>query len=231
MEDNPLFKAPEELEMKICRFCGGYFIGNSFYDIERNPASEYLEAGKELVLEEIEVLQEGPTGLRFEGLDEAEGVDVSLKAEYKNSNTIKVDFEVFAKHLDKQNPPTQEGQTKIKIKETTCEICQKKESGYYEAILQIRGQNQIPENKITKIYHKLREKFSKNQNRQEFVTKIKEKHGGIDLYTSSAKLAKNLAQLLKKEYGAKIDESAKLIGQTKEGKEKYRVTVIARLPF
>ncbi|KXB06317.1 hypothetical protein AKJ53_00635, partial [candidate division MSBL1 archaeon SCGC-AAA382F02] len=63
------------------------------------------------------------------------------------------------------------------------------------------------------------------------ISKIKKKHGGIDLYTSSSKLAEDLARFLKKKYGGKMDKSAELIGQTEDGEEKYRVTVVARLPF
>jgi len=69
------------------------------------------------------------------------------------------------------------------------------------------------------------------RSRDDFVSGFEEKHGGVNFYTSSAGLARELARFLKKEYGAKMDESAELVGQTEDGEEKYRVTVIARLPF
>lgn len=234
LEENPLLKLPEKLELEICEECGAYFIDNNFYDIKVNPAREYLEGAKKLVISELEVLQMGPTEPRYVDFDDSENVDVGLKADYTESENIAVELEVQAKILESQEEPfTEKAKVIVETKYTKCEVCRKIDTGYYEAVLQVRGKEELSEERLTQIYQEIQKEFSKihEHNREEFVSKIKRKHGGIDLYTSSSQLAEELARFLKNEYGAKMDKSAELIGQTSEGEDNYRVTVIARLPF
>lgn len=234
LEENPLLKVPEELELEICNQCGAYFIDNDFFDIKANPAREYLEGAKKLVLSELEVLQMGPTGVRYVDFEDSENVDVGLRADYTESDNIVVEVEVQTKITESQEEPyTEKAKTIVETAQTRCEVCRKIDTGYYEAVLQVRGQEEIPEERLSQIYQDIQEEFSKihDRNREEFVSKIKRKHGGIDLYASSSQLAHELGRFLKNEYGAEIDESAELIGQTSEGEDNYRVTVVARLPF
>lgn len=60
LAENPLLKIPEDLELKICQYCGAYYQENVPYEVEKDPAAEYMEAAKELVTSEIEVLQKWP---------------------------------------------------------------------------------------------------------------------------------------------------------------------------
>lgn len=230
--ENPLIKAPEEVELNICKLCGAYFIDQNPQDLKRNPTEEYLEAAKELASSKIEVLQRGPTGLRYEDFEDSEDIDISLRAEYTSSEDIKVEIHARAKFFESKEPLTGQKTLNVKITRKTCEVCRKRKTGYYEALLQVRGRKDLSEDKKTEILRNLRDEVTKihDRNREEFVSKIEEKHGGINLYTSSSKLAKTLARILKKEYGAELDQSAELVGQTEDGEERYRVTIIARLP-
>ncbi|KXA98876.1 hypothetical protein AKJ39_00515 [candidate division MSBL1 archaeon SCGC-AAA259J03] len=232
LSENPLIEAPEQIELKTCKQCGAYYIDGTPHDLEKNPTEEYLEASKELASSKAKVLQKTPTGLQYEDFKDSKGVNIGFDADYTSPEDIKVEMNVRVKLPDTQEPFTEKETVNVKITETTCEVCSKRKSGYYEALLQVRGEEQISEDRKTEILQTLREEFLRihDRNREEFVTKIQEKHGGIDLYTSSAKLAKSLASLLKREYGAKISKSAELIGQTEDGRERYRVTVIARIP-
>ncbi len=231
LSENPIIKAPEEIDLKICKLCGAYFLDQTPRDLEGVPSEEYLEAAKELALSKIEVLQSGPTGMRYESFEDSDGVDISLEAEYTSSEDVMVNIYARAKFLEVEKPLEDRETLNVKIKETTCEVCSKRKSGYYEALLQVRGRKNLSQGKKRDILEVLREEVERIQERRrdEFVSKLEEKHGGIDLYTSSSKLAKNLARLLKREYGAELDRSAELVGQTDDGEERYRVTVIARL--
>lgn len=232
-EENPLIRAPDKLKLEICRGCGAYFLGNKAYDVEKDPATEYLEAAKEEVSSQIEVLQKGPTGSQYSRLDEAKDVDVGFEAKYTSPEKILVEVGVQIKSFGSESPLTGGAKVVVELVETTCEICRKKKTGYYEAILQVRGEQEIPENKLKEIYRDLQEEFMKmyERDREEFVSRVKRKHGGINLYLSSSKLVEDLARFLSKEYGAQTNQSAELIGQTDDGKEKYRVTIVARLPL
>ncbi len=205
---------------------------NSFHDISGAPRSEYLEAAKELVSSEVEVLQESAEGIRFEDFEDSEGVDISFDAEYVSREDILVRLEVWAKFFNTEKPLHDQTKSKVKISKTTCEVCKKQKTGYYEALLQVRGENEISKERLRKIFKTLEERFMKvfGKNREEFVSKIKEKHGGINLYTSSSDVAKELGRFLKNKYGAKLEHSSELVGETDDGQRKYRVTVLARIP-
>lgn len=233
LAENPPIKVPEKIELKICERCGAYFLKNTWRDIEKNPASEYLEASKEIATAEAEFLQRDSAGIRYVNFEDSKDVDISFKAEFSSSETIILNMEVIGKYFDSQEMFLSD-QVKIEVDlvRTTCGVCERQSSGYYEAVLQVRGEEEISEEKISKVSRALRKKIieAHSRSREEFVSKVKKKHGGMDLYTSSARLARKLARFLKKEYGADMDESSELVGQTKDGREKYRVTVVSRLP-
>ncbi len=234
LKENPLLKVPEDLSLKICKECGAYYLDNNIYDIEVSPAQEYMEAAKELVSSEIEVLEKGPTGLRHVDFEDSESADLGLIAEYTSAEDILVEIEARVTISESQVEPfIEQRKTTVKLEETRCDVCQKISTGYYEAVLQVRGQDDLSEETLSEIYKNLQEKFAKihEQDREEFVSQIKRKHGGLNFYVSSSQLAEELGRFLKKEYGAEIDQSAELIGQTEEGEDHYRVTVVARLPF
>lgn len=233
LEENELIRGPDELEIEICNTCGAYRMGNSIYDVEKNPRFEYLEAAKDIVSSKTEVLQKDEAGTRYLNFGESEGVDIGFQAEYSSTDTITVDLEARAKFFDEQEERlTDRMRVAVKIKEMTCDVCSKRSQGYYEALLQIRGEDELSEEKLSKIVNRLGEEFTeiRDRQREEFVSKVKKKHGGLNLYTSTSKLAEDMGRFLKKEYGAQTDQSAELIGQTDDGEEKYRVTVVARIP-
>lgn len=233
LEENALLKTPDEMEIKICNSCGAYYMNNSVYDVERNPRTEYLEATKEIISNEVEVLQKDEAGTRYVNFDDSKGIDISFQAQYTSPDTITVSLEVRAKIIEKQEEPLKERrQIPVKIKETTCDVCSKRRQGYYEAVLQIRGEDDIPEETLSEILNTLGKEFTeiRDRKRDDFVSQVKRKHGGLNLYTSNSKLAEDMGRFMKNEYGARIDQSAELIGQTEDGEEKYRVTVVARIP-
>ncbi|KXA95151.1 hypothetical protein AKJ65_02500 [candidate division MSBL1 archaeon SCGC-AAA259E19] len=234
LEKNPLLKVPEEVEMEICDRCGAFYLENAWHDLEGRPTEEYLEAAKEMVTSVAEVFEGGPAGSRYVNFEDSEGVDIGFKAERPSPETINISVEVRGRFFDSQEEPLSDrAEVKVKLKRTTCGVCERLASGYYEAILQVRGREEISEEKISEIFRSLEEEVGAGQSRSrdEFVSKVKRKHGGLDLYVSSAKLARDLARFLKREYGAEMSESAELIGQTEDGEENYRVTVVARMPF
>ncbi|MFW5912306.1 MAG: NMD3-related protein [Candidatus Hadarchaeota archaeon] len=233
LKENALLKTPEDVALKICNTCGAYYMKNSVFDIERDPQAEYLEAAKEIVSSKIEVLQRNEAGTRYVKFEDSENADVAFQAEYESADTIRVDLEARVRLTENQKDPLIERrEVPVKIKKTTCQVCSKRSHGYYEALLQIRGEDELSEERLGEILERLRIEFleMRDRKREDYVSQVKRKHGGLNLYTSNSKLAKDMGRFLKKEYGAKTDHSAELVGQTEDGKDKYRVTVVARIP-
>ncbi len=99
--------------------------------------------------------------------------------------------------------------------ETICPECSKQSGGYFEAILQLRG-DKIRVESASK-------KLSKELSRKTFVGKVEEKKEGIDLYIGSTKKVIEVIKDFK--YTYKI--SRKLFTQ-KQGKRLFRTTFVIR---
>lgn len=230
--EHPLIMVSEEMELEICGRCGAYFLNSRWHDLKEEKEPILLKPAEEAVRSRVRVAQMTPAGLKHINLDDADKVDVELKSEPIPPN-VRVEIEARGKvHKFQKTPQTTRKTIEVKIKTTTCDACARKSAGYYEAMLQVRGEETLSKEILADVFRTLEGKALEEQskNRDEFVSKIEKKHGGLDLYTSSASLARSLAEVLKTKYSAKVDESAKLIGQTRDGRNKYRVSVVARLP-
>ncbi len=97
-----------------------------------------------------------------------------------------------------------------------CPNCTRSSGGYYEAIVQIRGEHDKVGKEASRIEHAL--------SRRTFVSKIEEKHEGLDLFVGSSKEA---AAILYK-FNLKPAISRSLFGR-KDGKCIYRVTYAVRV--
>lgn len=104
----------------------------------------------------------------------------------------------------------------LKIIKKICSNCLKKLSGYYEAIIQLRGN--LSKNVLNLIDKQINEKsFYRTE-------VIKE---GLNLYIGNKNMANKIAEILKKRYGFKIKKSFKLFTK-KEGKDIYRNIILIK---
>lgn len=101
------------------------------------------------------------------------------------------------------------------VVETICPDCSRKAGGYFEAIIQFRGDR--------KLYLKIKEKIERMLRKKTFITKQENLKEGIDVYVGSSK---ETAEVLR-ELGLKPVLSRKLSG-LKEGRRIYRTTFMLR---
>jgi nonsense-mediated mRNA decay protein 3 len=99
---------------------------------------------------------------------------------------------------------------------TMCPDCNRSSGGYFEAIIQLRGEPARVEEEAERIRGRLAKKT--------FVSKIEEMHGGLDIYVGSSKVVTAVLHDL----GFKPARSRKLFGK-KEGKNIYRASYAIRL--
>ncbi len=133
-------------------------------------------------------------------------IDVQHKPE---KNKIPIRINISGKY--KGEDFSAEFEDEIKTTAKTCPTCAKVSGSYYEAILQFRtGFN--PAKDIN----------------PEFVSGIKKVPGGIDLYITSMKYAKQTGAEFRNK-GFYVKESAKLVGM-REGKNLYRLYVSIKSP-
>ncbi len=96
-----------------------------------------------------------------------------------------------------------------------CPDCSKISGGYYESVIQLRGN----EKRVAKYARILTEMLRKRT----FITKTEEKHGGTDIFAGSTRAVLEAVA----ELGLRAKITRKLVG-TKEGKRAYRATFSIR---
>lgn len=99
---------------------------------------------------------------------------------------------------------------------TICPECNKKAGGYFEAIIQLRGNDK----RIKKYFRIFEEELEKSET---FISKVVESKEGLDIYAGSTTTVLGIIKKLGLEYKV----SAKLAGQ-KQGKRLYRTTFAIR---
>ncbi len=123
--------------------------------------------------------------------------------------------------------------TIVRVKNTVCKICSRRTGNYYEAILQVRTSEKTLSPELQDEVLKRIEDFvdyTATTNPNAFITKMEIVPGGVDVYLSMIALGRELVKMLGDMYCAETDESSKLVGQTRDGIEMYRVSYLVRLP-
>jgi nonsense-mediated mRNA decay protein 3 len=104
----------------------------------------------------------------------------------------------------------------VVVSKTICSDCSRISGGYYEAIIQLRGDRHRVEKYADRLLRRLEGKT--------FIAKTEEKDGGLDLYVGSSKEVLGLINGL----GVRSLITKKLVGR-EEGKRLYRTTFLIRL--
>ncbi len=104
----------------------------------------------------------------------------------------------------------------VQLSNATCTDCGRLSSGYFEAIIQLRGENKLRIKKYEKI-------FTGEISKTTFISKVEEKKEGIDLYVGNTRAV--MASL--REMGLTYKISRTLFGR-KDGKDVYRTTFAIR---
>ena len=105
----------------------------------------------------------------------------------------------------------------VKIHKTLCNDCTKIARGYFEAILQIRGDREW--------VARMRKRLGREIMYHTFITKEEEYKYGIDLYIGSTRTLKSI--LMGEGLKAKTSER---LHTAKDGRKLYRVTFLLRQP-
>lgn len=123
--------------------------------------------------------------------------------------------------------------TIVRVKNTVCRICSRRTGNYYESILQIRGTGKAPDRDLMDEALARVEKLvdmAAMTDPNAFITKMEIVPGGVDVYMSLIALGRACCKDLADLYCAETDESSKLVGQTRDGLDMYRVSYLVRLP-
>ncbi|MFA5929364.1 MAG: NMD3-related protein [Candidatus Micrarchaeia archaeon] len=128
---------------------------------------------------------------------------------------------VYAEDMTSVEYDTPTGRIKrdllLLVRKEQCVVCARSNSQYFEAIIQVRGDDRLKVERMVEI-------LTKRVESRSFIPKIEELKEGIDIYCGSRNEA--IASLNAQKLG--FQRTEKLAGE-KNGKRLYRTTLLVRL--
>lgn len=208
--------------LRSCKRCGSVKVPGGWKTLDLSVGDPDL-----FLNEQIEILLDLETKPLFK--------EVEISFDIQNRLDTTLHLMVTATGTPHEIIPNhQETHTvEIKMNFATCDTCSSISGGYYEAILQIRADGRqvsdAEENRIMAIVEELTIAEYGKDNRAYVSATSKDKHG-IDYWIGSEHLCKRIADEIQSRFLASRKENYKLVGQDKTGKEKFRITILIRLP-
>lgn len=224
-EGSNLLRTPPNLKVVVCKRCGAYMRGKSWHP--QPPGGHIEDVIREEALDQLRVNRFTKLGKQRLRPQEAREVEIAIEPDLKKE-LVRVRARGKVHELQAQ-PKLEETNIRLNLNYKTCKTCSLKRARYHEAILQVRGE--LSRDELFKIRGALEDLASEagERERADFIAKVKEQREGLDLYISSMRLARQMSSLLRDSFGASLNESAKLVGQARDGRKKFRVTILARL--
>ncbi len=221
-QQHPLIEVSTPLSILACKKCGSVKVPGGWKKLsfETFDIDEQAERQMETVLEqEIKLLVPG----------------VSLEFEEEKKLDRVTHLIVFASGKSHESLPTHEEKYPVEMRFSygTCDTCGMMSGGYYEAILQIRADGrEVTAQEKKELTQKVTEMTISRYKSDDkaFVTMVDDNKYGIDFYIGSEHLVKEIADEFESQYIAERKENYKLVGEDKTGKQKFRITILLRLP-
>lgn len=217
LEEIILAEIPDEIEITLCAHCESKLVSGKWYELELSDEEIILNTlNKHIVLNE-----------------NAKNVEIDIETILARGSNIECIVHVKADVLDEIIQ--QDYKINVKIIKTVCPECSKFVSGYYEAVIQLRADNRVPDEEeiaaTDAIITDNIDKISK-KNKMAYISERAVLKEGVDYYVGSYKVAKRLTSSLKDHFGGVIKESPRLMGRDKsKGKDLHRIWISLRIPY
>lgn len=204
---------PHHVDLKVCTNCGEYEFRDRWTKMDRIIAVQDAAADALCTIRGVTP------------------VSISTSVTEQDPYVYKVSVSTVCDVLGYE--VEDESSTIVRVKNTVCKRCSRQLGSYYEAILQIRTGSgklspEMREEALAMVENSVARQAANN--RSLFITKMELVTGGVDVYLSSMSLGKSLTRELADHYCAETKESPKLVGQTTDGQDMYRITYLVRLP-
>lgn len=217
LEEIVLAEIPDQIKITICAHCESRLEKGKWHDLELSDEEIILNT-----LNDHITLNEHAKNVEID-------VEIILARGSNIECVVHVKGNVLGEIVE------QEYKLSVKINRMVCPECSKFASGYYEAVIQLRADNRVPDDEEIKTIDLLITdniaKISK-KNKMAYISERFVLKEGIDYYVGSYKVAKRLASTIKSNVGGVIKESPRLMGRDKSsGKDLYRTWISVRIPY
>ncbi len=205
LKERTIAEVPKKLEVVFCPSCGRVYIGGRWLDLGNS------------VPEVVEALLNNYTKLKVT----QPFTHVKFKVTgFLRESTARIEVNARVKGID----VSQTVVTDIKMRKQLCPQCHRIRGKGFEAVVQIRSLSGLKEqvSEAIEIMNRLKD-VSSNVSEVEWLKE------GVDIRFLSQGAARKLANVLKKELGAKVKLTWKQAG-VKGGKRHSKLTISVRLP-
>lgn len=221
-KEHPLVELPNRLEMTVCKRCGAVKIHGGWKQLPHT-----IVEPDEVRRNQINTLLESVISQTIKTYE------VEFTSVVTRDRIITITLDVYGSPHEQIPQKSEIHIIEVRVNYSICNSCSSLSGGYYEAILQIRADNRIvteqEEDLITEIVeHMTIHEHSKDA--YAFVSGISRDKYGIDFWIGSEHLCRKIADEIQSRFLASRKENYKLVGQEKGGKDKFRITIMLRLP-
>ncbi|RLI57974.1 MAG: hypothetical protein DRP09_01100 [Candidatus Thorarchaeota archaeon] len=222
-KENPLVVVPPTINLQSCKRCGAVKVPGGWKKVPSKVSSNE----EDLLDFQISTVLQREVKVR--------SPDVQLAVE-ETKRLDRVNYITLIVHgSSAPTLPVHEEEYTVEVRHSyaTCDTCGMASGGYHEAILQIRADGrpltEIEAGDISELVSQMTIAEYESDTKA-FVTNASRDRYGLDFRIGSEHLTRQVADELESKYLAERKENYKLIGQDKGGKEKYRITILLRLP-
>jgi nonsense-mediated mRNA decay protein 3 len=208
---HPVVEPPTNLDVPRCQRCGAFHFRSGWSHVNLDATI-------------LQLLRE-----RVKALPPFDHVSFTDMARREDANNYLLTVKAMGRFEDLRR--VQDFHVRLRIKPSLCDTCQRQGGRYYEGILQVRADGRdltAQELRAAQTFVSARVERGRAGG-PEFVSRVEQVHGGLDLYVSTNALGTRLGRELAEAFGGTVSASPKLYGQ-RQGKEIYRVTTLVRLP-
>ena len=199
----------KNMDLVICDVCKSYLHKNHWKKAFSNEIGRNIARIINKTLREKIVINQG---VDIESISIKAGLPRDVKFGGGTIINVELRIKIFGEKKDVKI--NEDHVIPLKVKFSTCNNCKKKGTQYFEAKLQIRPAKE----KILNFVKTYCEESGM------FISKIEEEKYGYDIYLNDQKEARNLGNILKREFGGELKISKKIFGK-RDGRDIYRATV------
>ncbi|NHI89842.1 MAG: hypothetical protein EAX87_09985 [Candidatus Thorarchaeota archaeon] len=221
-ETHPLIEVKTPLTLLSCKRCGSVKIPGGWKKL-----SDMSTDTGDLWLHQVDIL------LDSEVKPLVRNVELTVEEEKRLDRVLHITLSALGKSHEDLPPHIEHYPVEIRFSYGTCDTCGMMSGGYYESTLQIRADGRSltdeEEDDIVRIVTEMTVAQYGSDDKA-FVTKISSDKYGMDFQIGSEQLCRSIADVLEAQYLAQRKQNYKLVGQEKGGKDKFRTTILIRLP-
>jgi len=226
-KENPLeIAVQKKISVEICPICRSIRIQGPVVDT-------WKEEGLEAIIREMierKILENISTDIAYsyefeDDIEETKIMNYGVK-------TFEIRTTIRAKPYEEFSEFEQSFQTRIKLIRTSCDLCSKHKAGYFEAILQVRGEKrkltEIEQENVENIVNRMMERYI--DAKMSYIMDLETDNDELTCKVSTKYLAETLAREIKNATAGKLSVAYELKTKTRDGVDVYTNTYLVRLP-